>query len=215
MATLLTALVATATIYNWVTNWAAERWSRLQPAVPSSLPPVSILKPLCGVSPWLYDCLATFCRLDYPAYEVLCCTARADDPASEVVHRLQTDFPHVTLRLFVADRVHGTNAKIDNLDKMYREARHEILVISDDDILVPRDYLQHLVADLETPNVGVVSCPYRGKSGGTAASAFEALGIASEFFSGVFVARWMEGIRFALGSTMAVRKEREIGRAHV
>src|SRR5258708_36240987 len=146
--------------------------------------------------------------MEYRAYEVLCCTERADDPASEVVHRLQTDFPHVTLRLFVADRVHGTNAKIDNLDKMYRAARHEILVISADDILVPRDYLQHLVADLETPNVGVVSCPYRGKSGGTAASAFEALGIASEVFSGGFVARWMEGIRFALGSTMAVRKER-------
>jgi ceramide glucosyltransferase len=210
---LLSALLVAAILYNWIQIWAALMWSRLQPAAPSGFLPVSILKPLRGANPWLYDCLATFCRLDYPAYELLFCTARSDDPAVEVVHRLQADFPNVTLRLFVADKVLGTNAKIDNLDKMYREARHEILVISDDDIVVPRDYLQHLVADLEAPDVGVVSCPYRGKSGGTAASAFEALGIASEFFGGVFVARQMEGIRFALGSTMAVRKKRvaEIG----
>jgi len=98
------------------------------------------LKPLCGSAPWLYNCLASYCRLDYPSYELLCCTGCADDPAVDVVHRLQRDFPLVDVKLFVADQQHGPNAKMDNLDKMHRESRYDILVISDDDIVAPPDY---------------------------------------------------------------------------
>ena len=205
------ALLAAAIAYNLVVIWAAESYRREPlPPAPAVLPAVSILKPLCGASPWLYECLASYCRLDYPEYELLCCTARADDSAVDVVHRLRAEYPNV--RLFVADRTYGANGKIDNLDKMYREMRHDILAVSDDDIIAPPDYLRRLVAELQ-PDVGVVSCPYRGRPGTTAASAFEALGIAGEFFGGVFVARKMEGLRFALGSTMLMRRERveEIG----
>jgi len=211
LAVIFLALLAAAIAYNLVVIWAAESFRREPlPAAPAVFPAISILKPLRGSSPWLYDCLASYCRLDYPEYELLCCTARADDPALEVVRRLQAEYPRV--RLFVADRSYGTNGKIDNLDKMYREMRHDILVVSDDDIIAPPDYLRRLAAELQD-DAGVVSCPYRGRPGSTAASVFEALGIAGEFFGGVFVTRKMEGLRFALGSTMMMRKARveEIG----
>jgi ceramide glucosyltransferase len=225
------ALLSAAIAYNLIVIWAAESWRRTSSPAESSTPPISILKPLCGSAPWLYDCLASFCRLDYPSYELLCCTGRADDPAVEVVRRLQRDYPTVEIRLFVADRQLGPNAKMDNLDKMHRESRHDILVISDDDIIAPPAYLRVLAAELAPPSavdspssdpmraadssraavdgsvrVGVVSCPYRAIPGATFASKIEALGVAGEFFGGVFVARKLEGVKFALGSTMAVRK---------
>ncbi len=211
---LLAALLAAAIIYNLIVIWAAEDFRR-QPAAPgpATSPAFSIFKPLRGNDPWLYDCLATFCRLDYPEYELLFCAADADDPALDVARRLQQDFPAVPIRVFTADRRHGANRKVDNLDKMLREMRHEILVISDDDIYAPPDYLRRLAAEIAPAEVATVTCPYRGRPGGTFASTMEALGIAGEFFGGAFVARKMEGVRFAMGSTIAVRKSRveEIG----
>ncbi len=203
-------LLGAAIAYNLIVIWAAESWRRVPQSVAQDLPPVSIFKPLCGADPWLYDCLASFCRLDYPEYELLCCTARPDDPAADVVRRLQKDFPRVQIRLLVAQQHHGANAKVDNLDQMYREMKYDTLVISDDDIVVEPDYLRRLAAEFGD---GVLSCPYRGRSGGTFASTMEALGIAGEFCGNAFVARKLEGVRFALGSSMALSKSRvaEIG----
>jgi len=107
----------------------------------------------------------------------------------------------------VADLAYGGNAKVDNLDKMFRDMRHQILVISDDDIIAPPDYLRRLAAELQQPGIGVVTCPYRARPGATLASRMEALGIAGEFFGGALVARKMEGLRFAMGATIAVPKE--------
>jgi len=205
---LLLALLAAAIAYNLVVIWAAESYHR-EPAAaePATLPSFSIFKPLRGADPWLYDCLASFSGLDYPAYELLFCASRENDPGLETARRLQRDFPGVAMRILAADHVHGANHKVDNLDKMYREMRHQILVISDDDIAVPRDYLLRLAAEIQQPGVGAVTCPYRGRPGATLASRIEALGIAGEFFGGALVARKMEGVRFAMGSTIAVRKE--------
>jgi ceramide glucosyltransferase len=205
---LLLALLAAAIAYNLVVIWAAESYAR-QPAAPepAALPPISIFKPLRGADPWLYDCLASFCRLDYAAYELLLCAASEDDPGLAVARRLQRDFPGVAIRPLVADRRLGANSKVDNLDKMFREMGHEVLVISDDDIVAPSDYLHRLAAELQQPRIGVVTCAYRGRPGATFASQMEALGIAGEFFGGALVARKMEGVRFAMGSTIAVRKE--------
>jgi ceramide glucosyltransferase len=216
---LLLALLAAAIVYNLVVIWAAESY-RGEPAPSSAsafdspgvsaaatLPGFSIFKPLRGAEPRLYDCLASFCRLDYPTYELLFCAASEDDAGLEIARRLQRDFPAVPMKVLVADHSYGANRKVDNLDKMYREMRHQILVISDDDMIVPPEYLRRLRAELQQPGVGVVTCAYRGRPGETFASQMEALGIAGEFFGGALVARRMEGVRFAMGSTIAVRKE--------
>jgi ceramide glucosyltransferase len=215
---LLLALLAAAMVYNLVVIWSAESYRR-QPAVPAAatLPGFSIFKPLRGAEPRLYECLESFCRLDYPDYELLFCAATEDDPGLDIARRLQRDFPAVAITVMVADRRLGANRKVDNLDKMYRQMRHQVLVISDDDIIAPPDYLRRLAAELQHPGapsgIGAVTCPYRGRPGATFASRMEALGIAGEFFCGALVARKMEGVRFAMGSTIAVRKERiaEIG----
>ena len=199
--------VITAIIYHLLVLAAAAHFRRERKPGASFTPPVSVLKPVRGAEPDLYPCLATFCRQDYPEYEVLCCVEDREDPAGPAVLQLQKDFPNVPIRLLVADRSYGTNQKVNSLDKMYREMRHEYLVISDDDISVGPDYLRHIMAECGDPQVGVVTCPYRGRPGGTLASRFEAVGIAGEFFSGVLVARLLEGIRFAMGSTMVTRKE--------
>ena len=203
--------VATAIVYNLLVVIAALRYRRqsaicnLQSAIPP--PPVSIFKPLKGAAPHLYDCLASFCRQDYPEYEILCCVADPVDPGTGVVQKLQRDFPERSIRLLTVDRRYGANQKVNSLDKMHREMRYPYMLISDDDIVVGPDYLRHVMAELADPQVGVLTCPYRGKPGGTVASLWEALGITGEFFCGVLAARMLEGVKFAMGSTMGCRKE--------
>jgi ceramide glucosyltransferase len=201
--------LACSIAYNLLVLEAARRYrGQAMHDAGAELPPVSIFKPLRGAEPHLYDCLASFCRQDYPQYEVLCCAADPGDPAVAVVQRLQKDFPGVPVRMLFVDRSYGTNQKINSLDKMYREMRHQYLLISDDDVRVGTDYLRRVMAELADPQVGVLTCPYRGRPGGTLASLFEALGIAGEFFCGVFMARMLEGVNFAMGSTMGCRKDR-------
>ncbi len=181
---------------------------RATPEVPLDFtPPVSVFKPVCGLERDIYEVLASFCRQDYPEYEVLFGVANLEDPAVDVVRRLQQDFPQVPIRLLVADRRYGTNRKVDSLDKMYREMRHRFLAISDSDMRVGPDYLRHIMAPFRDPQVGLVTCFYRGEPGGTLPSVFEAIGTTGEFHGSAMVARMLEGVKFAFGSTMATRKE--------
>ena len=204
-------LVGTAILYNLAVLIAALRFHQSAIRNPKSAitfaPPVSVFKPVCGAADHLYSSLACFCLQDYPEYEVLFCLPQGDDPAGAVVRKLQQDFPKLPIRLLVADRFYGTNRKVDSLDKMHREMRHDYMVISDDDITVGPDYLGSVMAEFQDPQVGLVTCPYRGKPGGTLASVFEAVGITGEFFCGVLMARLLEGIRFAMGATMATHKK--------
>lgn len=199
--------VATAILYNLLVLVAARRYSVSNRKTADTQPPVSIFKPLKGAAPHLYECLASFCCQEYPEYEILCCVADSDDPAVGVVQKLQGDFPRIPIRLLYVDHRYGANQKVNSLDKMHREMRHQYMLISDDDIVVGPDYLRQVMSDLADPQVGVLTCPYRGKPGGTVASLWEALGITGEFFCGVLVARMLEGVKFAMGSTMGCRKE--------
>jgi len=202
--------VATAIVFNLlvlIAAWKYLRQSAIRNLQSETVTPVSIFKPLKGAPPHLYDCLASFCRQDYPQFEILCCAADPEDPAVKVVQRLQSDFPAVSIRMLYVDHRYGTNQKVNSLDKMYREMRYQHMLISDDDIVVGPDYLRNVMAELADPTVGVLTCPYRGKPGGTTASLWEALGITGEFFCGVLAARTLEGVKFAMGSTMGCRKE--------
>jgi len=170
-------------------------------------PPVSILKPLKGEDPEIYESFRSHCLQDYPQYEIIFGVSDANDPAVHVVERVRQEFPQRAIRLQVCSEILGANTKVSNLEQMARAARYEHLIVSDSDIRVEPNYLRKVMAPLSDPKVGMVTCPYRGIAAPTLGSKLESLGISTDFCAGVLVARLIEGgVRFALGSTMAFRR---------
>ncbi len=181
---------------------------RRRGAVPgdAQLPLVTVLKPVHGIEPRLRENLESFFRQDYPNFEIVFGARHADDAALGVVRRLQQDFPHVPSGIVLAGEPTSPNAKVCALEKMSASARGEIVVVSDSDVHVTPDYLRAIVAPLLDPKVGLVTCPYRGVPIGGLWSRLEAMGMSIELMSGVLVANLLEGMRFALGPTMALRR---------
>ena len=174
---------------------------------PETSPPVSILKPLKGTDPEMYESLRSHCLQDYPEYEILFGIKDANDPAAETVARLKAEFPQRLIRLVVCPENLGANTKVSNLAQMLPGARYEFLIVNDSDIRVEPDYLQRVISPLSDPAVGMVTCLYRGVPARTFGSRLESLGISTDFSAGVLVARHVEGgIRFGLGSTLAFRR---------
>src|SRR5262249_12949893 len=176
-------------------------------------PPVSVLKPVRGLDRHTLEHFVSFCRQDYPDYEILFAVAEDDDPAIPVIRQLVADFPDRAIRLIVGISALGPSSKVSKLCRLAREARHDLLVVSDSDITVPKDYLRMVVAPFRDPGVGAVTCLYRGVPAGGIWSDLEALGIPTDFAPGVIAARRLEGMTFTLGATMATSRQRlaEIG----
>lgn len=172
----------------------------------AALPAVSILKPLKGLDPDMFENLATFCRQDYPTFQILFGVADANDPAVSVVERLKAAHPDADIDLVIDARVYGSNYKISNLHNMYRQARHDVLVIADSDIRVAPDYLRRLAADLADPTVGVVTCLYRALSSGGLVTLTESLFVNADFAPSILVARLVEPTNYAFGATIALRR---------
>jgi ceramide glucosyltransferase len=173
----------------------------------NALPPVSILKPLKGEDPEIYESFRSHCLQDYPLYEIVFGVSDADDPAMRAVERLRQEFPQHAIQLTVCAQRLGANTKVSNLAHMVGVARYDHLIVSDSDIRVEPDYLRRVIAPLSNTRVGVVTCLYRGRAAETLGSKLESLGISTDFCAGVLVARLIEGgVRFALGSTMAFRR---------
>jgi ceramide glucosyltransferase len=171
------------------------------------LPPVSILKPLKGTDPEMYESLRSHCLQDYPEYEIIFGVSDPHDRAVELVTRLRAEFPQRAIQLFICGRDLGANAKVSNLAQMLAPARYEHLIVGDSDIRVEPDYLRRVMAPLSEPHVGLVTCLYRGIPARTLGSQLESLGISTDFAPGVLAARQLEGgIRFGLGSTLAFRR---------
>ena len=177
------------------------------PLQPKALPPVSILKPLKGTDPGMFDSLQSHCRQDYPEYEIVFGVSDAGDPAIALVERLKVQFPALPIRLVVCQKNLGANRKVSSLAQMLPQARYEQLIVNDADIRVPSDYLRRVVPPLLDPAIGLVTCLYRGVPSPTLGSRLESLGISTDFCAGVLVARLLEGgIKFGLGSTLAFRR---------
>lgn len=179
------------------------------PLPESRLPPVSILKPLKGVDPEIWESFSSHCEQDYPQFELIFGVSDPSDPAIEVVRKLQAKYPNRTIQLIVCDRTLGTNIKVSNLVQMLPSARHEYLLVNDSDIRVPPDYLRKVLTPLvdTDASVGLVTCLYRGVASPTLGSRLEALGISTDFIPGVLSARFLEnGLHFGLGSTLAFRR---------
>ena len=176
-------------------------------------PPVSILKPLKGLERGAYENLASFCRQDYPEYEILFGVDDERDPVLPVIRKVIQDFPSVPIRLVVglADNAH--NNKVAKLCCLLPEARHELLVMSDGDIHVEPDYLRRVVPPFRDPMVGAVTCLYRGMTEPNVWSQLEALNLSTDWLASTLVARKLGMVSFALGATIAVTRTRlnEIG----
>src|SRR3984893_5239911 len=170
-------------------------------------PPVSILKPLKGPDPGMYESFRSHCLQDYPEYEIIFGVSEADDPAVASVQQLQREFPSHAIRLVVSPKQLGANVKVSNLEQMLHAARYQLLLVNDSDIRVERDYLRRTVAPLVDERIGMVTCLYRGVAASTLGSQLESLGLSTDFCPGVLVARQLEnGVRFGLGSTLAFRR---------
>ncbi|HKW65411.1 MAG TPA: bacteriohopanetetrol glucosamine biosynthesis glycosyltransferase HpnI [Candidatus Acidoferrum sp.] len=174
---------------------------------------VSILKPVCGVDRGAYENFASFCRLDYPEYEILFGVTDENDPVIPVVEELQRSFPGSAIRLFVGAPLLGTSPKMNLLSRLVREAKHNFLVINDSDVRVERDYLLDATAPFQDPKVGLVTALFRGITEGDFASDLDAVGGPSDSSASALVAEKFSGMDFALGWTMATTKQRleEIG----
>ena len=172
-----------------------------------TLPPVSILKPLKGVDPDIYQSFRSHCLQDYPEYEIIFGVSDPDDPAVASVQQLQQEFPDRVIQLIISPNKLGANVKVSNLEQMISAARYQYLLVNDSDIRVERDYLCRVIAPLADEHVGMVTCLYRGVAASTMGSRLESLGISTDFCAGVLVARQLEsGLRFGLGSTLAFRR---------
>lgn len=190
-------------------SFLSDRRKKLnEPPLPESdLPPVSILKPLKGVDPEIWESFCSHCEQDYPQFQLIFGVSDPGDPAIEVVRKLKAKYPNLPIDLIVCDRVLGANIKVSNLVQMLPAARHELLLINDSDIRVPSDYLRKVITPLRDASVGLVTCLYRGVAGPTLGSRLEALGIGTDFVPGVLSAKFLEkGLHFGLGSTLAFRR---------
>src|SRR6266481_3770726 len=171
-------------------------------------PSVSILKPLRGVDPRMYESFRSHCVQQYPEYEIIFGVSEADDPAVDAVHQLMREFPECRIRLVVCQQILGNNRKTSNLVQMLPHAQHDNILINDSDIFVAPDYLRRVMAPFADPKVGMATCPYRGIAADTLGSKLESVGISTDFIAGVLAARQVEkGIHFALGSTLAMSRK--------
>jgi ceramide glucosyltransferase len=204
--------VVSSSIYYLLCLWSAaeflrgrEAGERARPT--QALPPISILKPLKGTDPEIYESFRSHCLQDYSEYEIIFGVNDPNDPAIESVTALQREFPERRIHLVVSPKILGANVKVSNLAQMLPEARFDSLIVNDSDIRVPSDYLRRVIAPLADARVGMVTCLYRGVAGATLGSHLEALGISTDFCPSVLAAWQVEGgIRFGLGSTLAFRR---------
>lgn len=211
-ALLMLALASLA--YHLVAIIAALRLFRGRDfALPVFTPPISILKPIYGLDRETYQNYASFCLQDYPNYEILFCVSDQHDPAVPVIEELARNFPERMIKLIVGVEPLGVSDKVNKLCRLVREAQHEIVVLSDSDVRVEPRYLLAIAAPFRDPEVGAVTCLYRGLTDGSLAANLEALGNSTDFTAGVLVAWLLGDVDFTLGATMATTKARlaEIG----
>jgi ceramide glucosyltransferase len=212
---LLLALAAIPFIYYAIVLYSSLRFfstARLQQNHSAEFtPPVSNLKPVFGVDPEAYENFATYCRQDYPQYELLFCAGDKDDPAVPVIERLIQDFPNTKIRLLFCPPHNAVNDKVAKLARLVEAAEHEVVVINDADVRVRPDYLRKVVAPLQDPRIGAVTCMYTTTRETSFAEELQSIGMVCDFYPGILVAWQLDGVKFALGQTMVTSKSRIAG----
>lgn len=216
MRTAILGIAAIPFIYYGIAVYSCLRFFLAKSKLDASnefLPPVSNLKPVRGLDPDAYENFASFCRQDYPNYEILFCVGDASDPALPVLQRLIDDFPNTQIRIVIGSGRKATNDKVAKLARLVEEAAHEHLVISDSDVRVESTYLRRLVAPLADARTGAVTCFYVPGEEKTCVQRLQDVGMLSDFYPGILVAKQLDGMKFALGPTISTTRSylREFG----
>lgn len=199
--------------YGVISLWCARSYFNREKRAADHTPPITILKPVKGMDAESFENFASFCGQDYPRYQIIFALASPDDPAIAVIERLRSSFPAVDMELVVDGRIYGPNYKVCNLMNAWPKAKHDVVIVCDSDIRVGDNYLREVAAEFADPAVGLVTSLYRSSAIHGAAAAVEAMGFTAEMVPNVMVALRLEGLSFALGASMAVRREvlEEIG----
>ena len=208
---LLLGVAALPFIYYFLALYSSWRFFHsTEPATYGSdfTPGVSILKPVRGLDPDAYENFASFCRQDYPEYELVFCLGSSSDAVFPVIERLQRNFPERRIRVLFGSGRTATNDKVAKLTRLASEAEHDYLVISDSDVRVRPDYLRRVVAPLSNPKVGAVTCFYVSTEETSFAENLQSMGMIADFYPGLLVAKQLDGVKFALGPTIATTRSR-------
>jgi len=203
-------LAATPFIYYGLAVFSCWRFFRRPSRRPAGgfTPPVSILKPIRGLDPDAWDNFVSFCRQDYPEYELVFCVGDRDDPAMPLIDRLMREFPKRRIRVLYGSGRDATNDKVAKLARLVSEAAFEHVVISDSDVRVRPDYLRAVIAPLADPKIGAVTCFYLPIEERTVVDSLQSIGMMSDFYPGIIVAWQLDGVKFALGPTIVTTRER-------
>ena len=172
-----------------------------------SLPAVTVLKPLCGAEPGLYENLRSFCRQDYPEFQIVFGVCERSDPALAVANRLLLEFPELRIDVVIDPRQHGGNRKVSSLINMLRHARHDVLVMADSDAYVGSDYLSTVTTPLLDREVGLVTCIYHGEPTARIWSRLGAMYVNEWYMPSVLLARLFGHEGYASGQTLCMRRE--------
>jgi ceramide glucosyltransferase len=207
-ATVFLGIAAIPFIYYLIVIYSSWRYFNqpLKAPDPDFHPSVSNLKPIRGLDPEAYENLSSFCRQDYPDYEIVFCIDSDDEAVIFVIDRLKVDFPKSRIRVLHGSGRVATNDKVAKLARLVDEAAHEVVVISDSDVRVRPDYLRQVTAPLRDPKIGAVTCFYTPTAINTFTDHLQTAGMTSDFYAGVLVAWQLDGIKFALGTTIATTK---------
>ena len=200
-------VTAPALAYAAITLYCGRSFfSQSEPAADFT-PPVSILKPVKGVDGDSFENFASFCRQDYPQFQIVFAAASAADPVIAVIERVMAAYPAVDISLVVDGSIHGANYKVCNLMHAHEQAKYPLLIVCDSDIRVAQGYLRAVCAPFADPEVGLVTSLYRSSGVEGVGCAVEALGFSCEMVPNVMAALKLEGLSFALGASMALRRE--------
>ena len=205
--TLTSSIFLLLTIAGAVRFWSDAAKRRARTPADADFPPVSLLKPVHGLEAQLRQNIESFFRQDYPSFEILFAADEEDDAALQVVREVSARYPQVPCRILVTGKPPWPNPPAYCFYRMSEVAKHGILVTSDSDVEVAPHYLREVVAPMLDAKVGMVTCVYRGKNAAGFWSGLTAIGMSVEMTAGVLVANLLEGMKFGLGPTIAVKKE--------
>jgi ceramide glucosyltransferase len=203
---VLLFLLAGAVVYSLLSVVAALRYLSVRPPALNSPEPISILKPLAGLDLGLESNLRSFFEQDYPTFEILFAVRSEHDAAVEVVEKLRREYLRVPSRLLLTGESRYPNAKVYSLEQMLAAAANDLVVMSDSDIRVTPGLLKTVAAEFQDSGLGIATCPYRAVAGPSFWSRLEAIGMNTDFAAGILVARMLEGMKFAVGPTIAARR---------